>query len=80
MRLTISAIHLGSVLDIVKVLIKSAFTGISGRSCCFLPQNAYEKSSSRDTGPTPGESAAISRENGTLSTVAGAENLVYKIN
>ena len=66
-HLTISAIHLGSVLDIVKVLIKSAFlrndifpmagratgfTGISGRTCCFLPQNAYENPAVEKTRPS----------------------------
>ena len=58
---------MGSVLDIVKVLIKSAFlrndifpmagraigfTGLSGRTCCFHPQNAYEDTAVEKTRPS----------------------------
>ena len=122
MRLTISAIHLGSVLDTVKVL-KSIYPFAKRLSPPWLvwapvPQTSLTalvvssrrmpmkiQQSKRPGPPTasrrappsrarcwifievsalavfsPRESAVISHDFGALSTVAGAENLVYKIN
>ena len=50
-RLIISTIHLSVVLDIVTVLI-IGFTGISGRTYCFHPQNAYEDTAVEKTRPS----------------------------
>jgi len=79
--LIISVIRLGDVLDIVKVLKfaflrndtfpmagrATGFTGISGRTCCLLQQNAYEnpavektRPSHRFGGPLPLEPRAAS--------------------